>query len=197
MSTASIPGYTYGSADVPRSPLSLEELELLKQTVLFGDDDVRYLRMSRDVLADQVEDVLDVWYGFVASHPHLLHFFTDRETGEPDGEYLDRVRKRFGQWILDTAGANYDQAWLDYQWEIARRHHRTAKNRTDGVPSVDNINLRYVIALAYPITATLRPFLEKGGHSIEDVEKMHDAWRKSVILQVALWAQPYVRDGDY
>ena len=197
MSTASIPGYTYGSADVPRSPLSLEELELLKQTVLFADDDVRYLRMSRDVLADQVEDVLDVWYGFVASNPHLLHFFTDRETGEPAGEYLDRVRKRFGQWILDTAGANYDQAWLDYQWEIARRHHRTAKNRTDGVPSVDNINLRYVIALAYPITATLRPFLEKGGHSAEDVEKMHDAWRKSVILQVALWAQPYVRDGDY
>ncbi len=197
MSTTSIPGYTYGSADVPRSPLSLEELELLKQTVLFGDDDVRYLRMSRDVLAGQVEDVLDVWYGFVASHPHLVFFFTNRETGEPDGEYLDRVRKRFGQWILDTAAANYDQEWLDYQWEIARRHHRTAKNRTDGVDSVDNISLRYVITLAYPITATLRPFLEKGGHSAEEVEKMHDAWRKSVILQVALWAQPYVRDGDY
>ncbi|MDQ3874476.1 MAG: protoglobin domain-containing protein [Actinomycetota bacterium] len=197
MSTTSIPGYTYGSADVPRSPLSLEELELLKQTVLFGDDDVRYLRMSRDVLADQVEDVLDVWYGFVASHPHLLHFFTNRDTGEPEGDYLDRVRKRFGRWILDTASANYDQEWLDYQWEIARRHHRTAKNRTDGVDSVDNISLRYVITLAYPITATLRPFLEKGGHSAEEVEKMHDAWRKSVLLQITLWAQPYVRDGDY
>jgi hypothetical protein len=96
-----------------------------------------------------------------------------------------------------TASANYDQAWLDYQWEIARRHHRTAKNRTDGVASVDNIDLRYVIALAYPITATLRPFLEKGGHSAEEVEKMHDAWRKSVLLQITLWAQPYVRDGDY
>jgi protoglobin len=197
MSTTSIPGYTYGSADVPRSPLSLDELELLKQTVLFGEDDVRYLRMSRDVLADQVEDVLDVWYGFVASKPHLLVYFSDRETGEPDGEYLDRVRKRFGRWILDTASASYDQAWLDYQSEIARRHHRTGKNRTDGVDSVDNISLRYVIALVYPITATLRPFLEKGSRSAEDVDGMHDAWRKAVILQVALWAQPYVPEGDY
>jgi hypothetical protein len=26
---------------------------------------------------------------------------------------------------------------------------------------------------------------------------MHDAWRKSVILQVALWARPYVNGEDY
>ena len=197
MSTVSIPGYTYGAADVPPSPIALEELELLKQSVLFTDDDVRYLRLARDVLADQVEDVLDVWYGFVASHPHLVYYFADSETGEPNAEYLERVRRRFGQWIIDTAEANYDQKWLDYQSEIARRHHRTAKNRTDGVDAVENISLRYVIALIYPITATLRPFLAKRGHGVEDVDAMHDAWRKAVILQVALWAHPYVRDGDW
>lgn len=197
MSTSTVPGYTYGTKAVAPSPLGDEEFEDLKQTVLFGEDDVRYLRMSRDVLADQVDDVLDVWYGFVASNPHLVHAFTDRDTGEPIGEYLDRVRARFGRWILDTASAEYDRAWLDYQHEIGLRHHRTKKNATDGANAVESIPLRYLIALVYPITATLRPFLEKQGHSREEVDAMQDAWRKSVLVQVALWSQPYTRDGDY
>jgi hypothetical protein len=32
------PGYTYGTQEVPPSPVSMEELELLKRTVMFGDD---------------------------------------------------------------------------------------------------------------------------------------------------------------
>ena len=40
--------------------------------MLCGDEDERYLRMAGEVLGDQVESVLDVWYGFVASHPHLV-----------------------------------------------------------------------------------------------------------------------------
>jgi hypothetical protein len=107
------------------------------------------------------------------------------------------VRKRFGRWILDTASADYGQAWLDYQYEIGRRHHRTAKNATDGVDATENIALRYVIAFIYPITATLRPFLAAKGHSGEEVERMQDAWRKSVIIRVALWSQPYVKEGDF
>jgi len=197
MSTTTVPGYTYGTDAVARSPLSDEEFEQLKKTVLLGDDDIRYLKMSRDVLGDQVEAVLDVWYGFVGSSPHLLRYFAERETGEPIGEYLERVRARFGRWILDTASADYDRAWLDYQHEIGLRHHRTKKNQTDGVNAVENIGLRYLIGLIYPITATLRPFLERRGHSREEVDAMQDAWRKSVILQVALWSQPYARDGDY
>jgi Protoglobin len=194
MRTAPIPGYTLGSEEVPRSPVSPEDFELLKASVLFGDEDIRFLRMARDVLSDQVEDVLDVWYGFVASNLHLVHYFTRRADGQPDEDYLARVRRRFGQWILDTTAADYDQAWLDYQYEIGLRHHRQKKNRTDEVDAVEHIPLRYLIAFIYPITATVRPFLEQGGHSDEDVEKMHDAWRKAVILQVALWSQPYAGD---
>jgi hypothetical protein len=197
MSTTAIPGYTYGSDQVGRSPVSLDELALLKQSVLWSEEDERYLRLSGEVLESQVEDVLDVWYGFVASHPFLVHYFARRSDGEPDGDYLAAVRKRFGRWILDTARAEYDQAWLDYQYEIGRRHHRTAKNTTDGVDATENIALRYVIAFIYPITATLRPFLAAKGHGDEEVDKMQDAWRKSVILQVALWSQPYVKEGDF
>lgn len=194
--TMSIPGYTYGG-QLPASPVSMNDFGLLRQSVLFAEEDVRYLRMSHDVLKDQTESILDVWYGFVASHPHLVHYFGNKSDGQPDAAYLSAVRKRFAQWILDTSSANYDQRWLDYQAEIGRRHHRTGKNQTDKVASVDNISYRYLPAFIYPITATLKPFLAKKGHSAEDVEKMHQAWVKSVILQVTLWSQPYVKDGDF
>lgn len=59
----------------------MEDLDLLKQTVLFTGEDERYLRMAGDVLEDQVEDVLDAWYGFVGDHPHLIHYFSN-----PDGK---------------------------------------------------------------------------------------------------------------
>jgi hypothetical protein len=192
----SIPGYHYGQAGLAPSPVTLQDFELLKQTVLFTEEDVRSLRMSLEVLKDQTAAILDVWYGFVASNPHLVYFFSN-QNGQPDTDYLAAVRKRFGQWILDTAAANYDQKWLDYQAEIGRRHHRTGKNRTDGVASVDNISYRYLPALLYPITATLKPFLAKKGNSSAEVEQMHQAWVKSVLLQVILWSYPYVKDGDF
>lgn len=192
----SIPGYTHGAA-LPASPLSHQDFALLKGAVLFGDEDVRYLRMSEAVLRDQTEAVLDVWYGFVASHPNLVHYFGKKSDGQPDAGYLAAVRKRFGQWILDTAAANYDERWLAYQAEIGRRHHRSGKNQTDQVAAVDHIHYRYLPAFIYPITATLKPFLAKQGHSAEDVEKMHQAWLKSVILQVTLWSYPYVKEGDF
>lgn len=197
MTQDTIPGYTYGTAAVPRSPITLAEFELLKQTALFGEEDVAALRMSYDVLADQTEAILDVWYGFVADHPHLLAFFARRQDGQPDTEYLAAVRRRFGRWILDTAAAHYDQAWLDYQDEIGRRHHRTGKNTTDHVDSVPIVNFRYLVPLIYPIVATLKPFLARKGHSAEQVERMHQAWLKSVLLQVTLWSRPYVRDEDF
>lgn len=196
MTTASeqIPGYTYGKA--PRSPLTVKDLDLLKQAVLFTGEDERYLRMAGDVLEDQIEDVLDLWYGFVGSHPHLVYYFTGPD-GQPLGDYLAAVRRRFGQWILDTCRRPYDQAWLDYQDEIGLRHHRSKKNQTDGVRSVPNISFRYLVAFIYPITATIKDFLAKKGHSAADVEKMHQAWFKSVVLQVALWSRPYVKAEDF
>jgi len=68
MST-NISGYTYGQTAT--SPVSLADLDLLKKTVLFTDDDVHNLRLAGDVLADQTDAVLDLWYGFVGSHPYI------------------------------------------------------------------------------------------------------------------------------
>lgn len=195
--TAPIPGYTYGSPSLPRSSVSLGELALLKKTILFTDEDASALRMANDVVKDQIEDILDVWYGFVASHPYLALYFSRRGTSELDADYLARVRARFGRWILDTTAAEYDEAWLDYQEEIGRRHTRPGKNETDGVDSVDHIPFRYLVGFVLPISATMEPFLSKRGHGPEDVRRMHSAWTKAVLLTAILWSRPYVRDGAF
>ena len=197
MYTTSIHGYTHGTAAVGRSPVTESQFELIKKTALFGEEDVKYLRLSHDVLKDQTEQVLDVWYGFVGSNPHLLESFSHKGDGKPIGAYLDGVRKRFGQWILDTAAANYDQAWLDYQHEIGLRHHRIKKNKTDGAPSTDLVSFRYLFALIIPVTTTLKPFLAKKGHPADVVDKMYAAWLKSAILQITLWSHPYIKEGDF
>jgi Protoglobin len=196
MSQTDIPGYTYGTDAVARSPVSLQELELLQATLLLGEDDLAALRRSGPILAPRVEEILDVWYGFVGANPHLLAAFSSAD-GQPDQRYLAAVRRRFGRWILDTARAEYDQAWLNYQHEIGLRHTRRAKNRTDGADAADHIPLRYVLALLVPITTTLRPFLDGDGATPDEVEAMHQAWVKAVLLQVILWSHPYVREGDF
>jgi len=192
-----ISGYTFGTEEVAKSPITDEEFDLLKQTVTFTDEDARYLRMAGEVLDDQLEQVLDVWYDFFASHPHLARYFHGPDE-ELDRNYLAAVRLRFEQWIRDTCSAQYDRPWLDYQEEIALRHTRFKKNQTDNVLSpADHIHLRYVLAALYPIVATIKPFLAMKGHSPEEVERMHQAWFKAVVLQVTLWTRPYTRPGDF
>lgn len=194
---SAIPGYTLGSHDLAPSPLDTGDLLELMKSLLLGEDDIRSLRDAGDIVAPHVEAILDVWYGFVGANPHLLRYFSSERDGTPDGNYLAAVRKRFGQWILDTTAARYDQDWLNYQYEIGLRHHRVKKNETDGANAAAHIPLRHVLALVYPIAATMKPFLEKGGGDSETVERMHAAWTKAVLLQAILWSYPYVREGDF
>jgi hypothetical protein len=190
--TAQPTSYAYGSPALPGSPVTEADLRLLEATVLWTDQDERYLRMAGGVLAPQVDAVLDLWYGYVGSHPHLVHYFSGPD-GQPDTRYLEQVRARFGLWIRDLCERPRDQTWLDYQDEIARRH-TSMKNRADGVESVPIIPLRYLVAFVYPITATIRDFLAARDHDPADVEAMHHSWFKSVVLTVTLWSRPYGED---
>jgi len=87
----------------------------------------------------------------VGSNPNFVYYFGDKKTGQPIPEYLEAVRKRFGQWIRDLCERDYDRDWLRYQLEIGLRHNRAKKNRTDGVDSVEHIPMRYMIAFIVPI----------------------------------------------
>ncbi len=87
--------------------------------------------------------------------------------------------------------APYDQDWINYQQEIALRHTSLKKNKVDGVKSTPYVPLRDIIAFISVINETIKPYLAAKGHSLEEVEKMHRAWCKSMQLQVALWSRPY------
>jgi Protoglobin len=191
-----IPGYTLGTAQVAKSPITMHEWEELQKSALFSDEDVFYLRFSEAVLADQVDDLLTAWRGIIFDHPHLRAYYEDHNH-KVDTDYAAAVRQRFGQWVLDTARAKYDQAWLDYQYEIGLRHHRSKKNQTDNGHTLGHIRARDLFAFCAALVITMKPYLAKKGDPPEVVNRMVDAWWKSMILQATLWMQPYVRDGDF
>jgi Protoglobin len=184
-----ISGYSYGTVDA--SPVSLQDLENLKVSVGWTEEDERYRHMAGEVLADQTKPLVDHWRrGIIASIPNLIRHSRTPE-GEPLPDYQTKSGLRFEQWVLDTCFRPYDQDWLNYQQEIALRHTSLKKNTTDGVDSTPYVPLRDIVAFIPVMNETIKPYLSAGGHAAEDVEKMHRAWTKSLQLQVALWAQPY------
>ncbi|MFD4422110.1 protoglobin domain-containing protein [Agromyces sp. NPDC058484] len=191
--TTTAPGYTF-DATLDRSPVTMDQLAELEASVLWSDDDREALRRAGEILVPQTEQILDVWYGFVGGNAHLVAAFAGAD-GQPSGEYLGAVRERFGLWIRDVCERDHDQQWLDYQNEVALRHHTSKKNATDEVDSpAGYVPLAHLIALIVPITVTIRPFLANGEPDAAAVDAMYQAWFKAVTLTVALWAHPYAPD---
>jgi hypothetical protein len=189
-----IPGYSYGTTHVARSPISTEDLQSLKVTAEFTDEDERYLRLAGEVLADQVEQIVHHWRnGIIAGIPNLA-----RHSRTPEGivipEYLAASNLRFEQWILDTCLRPYDQDWINYQQEIALRHTSLKKNKVDGVRSTQFVPFRDVMAFVAVMNETIKPYLAAKGHPVAQVDKMHRAWVKSMQIQIALWVGPYMND---
>jgi len=186
-----IPGYEYGADSVTTSSISLQDLDNLKTTLGFTEEDERYLRIAGEVLGDQTKQIVEHWRsGIIASIPNLARHSRSLE-GTPLPNYLANSNLRFQQWILDTCLRPYDQAWLDYQQEIALRHTSIKKNHVDGVQSTPHVPLRDIIAFIPVMNETIKPYMAEKGHSAEDVEKMHRAWCKSLQLQLSLWTKPY------
>ncbi len=190
-----IPGYSYGTAEVAKSPVSMMEFYDLKISAGFTEEDERYLRLAGEVLADQTRQIVEHWRsGIIAGIPNLA-----RHSRTPEGNaiplYLANSNLRFQQWILDTCLRPYDQDWVNYQQEIALRHTALKKNKVDGVRSTPYVPLRDIIAFIAVMNETIKPYLAAKGNPDEEVEKMHRAWCKSIQLQLALWAGPYT-DAD-
>ncbi len=196
MVSEQIPGYTYGTAEVPGSPVSMEELELLKVSVGWSAETDLHLRMAGEVLSDQTKAIVEHWRsGIIAGIPNLARHSRTPE-GEPNPEYLAKSNLRFQQWILDTCLRPYDQVWLDYQNEIALRHTSLKKNRTDDVRSTPYVPLRDILGFISVINETIKPYLAAKGHGSAEVSQMHAAWCRSMQLQMALWARPYASGNE-
>jgi hypothetical protein len=187
-----IPGYNYGAQNIARSKVSREDLAALKESVRFTEEDELSLQLAGEVLADQTKQIVEHWRSeIIASIPNLAKHSRTSE-GNPLPEYLAKSNLRFQQWILDTCFRPYDQDWLDYQGEIALRHTSLKKNRTDSVASTNHVPYRDIVAFVAVMNETIRPYLATKGHSDEQVTRMHMAWQKSLQMQIALWAKPYM-----
>ncbi len=187
-----IPGYAYGTDEVAKSPVSLQELHDLKISVGFTEESQRHLQLAGEVLGDQTAQIVNHWRsGIIAGIPNLARHSRTPE-GDPIPAYLASSNLRFQQWILDTCLRPYDQDWLNYHHEIALRHTSLKKNQVDGVSSTPYVPLRDILAFVAVINETIRPYLAAKGHSAEEVEKMHVAWCKSVQLQLSLWSKTYI-----
>ncbi|WP_205510040.1 protoglobin domain-containing protein [Longitalea arenae] len=189
-----VAGYDYGAKELATSPVSMKELEQLKQTITLDSDDMKYLRIAGDVLETQTEAIVTLWRGVISSTPHLSYYFKDAQ-GNIDEQYKEKVKERFKQWILDVCYKPYDQDWLNYQHEIGMRHMEAKKNKTDNVNTPPHIPMRYVLAFTAVVNDTVKPFLAKKGHSLGVIEKMHKAWCKAVLLHVVLWTRAYCESG--
>jgi hypothetical protein len=127
--------------------------------------------------------------GIIDGIPNLARHSRSLE-GEPLPDYLAKSNLRFEQWILDICFRPYDRDWLNYQQVIALRHTSLKKNKTNGVESTSHVPLRDIIGFITVINETVKPYLTANGHSANEVNKMQQAWCKSMQLQIALWAAP-------
>ena len=175
-------------------PISLADLEKLKQSIGFTQEDEKYLHLAGAVLADQTRALVDKWRGIIAGTPHF-----QKHSQIVNGELTETCSKngssRFQQWILDTCLRPYNQDWLNYQQEITSRQTAATKiDAGDDVEPMPYVPLREIIAFSAVINDTIKPFLAAKGHNAAEVEKMHSAWCKSVLMQTALWAEPGVEE---
>lgn len=186
-------GYTYGQTSGD-SPVTRDDLNRLLTDVMWTDDDAQALRRAGEILAPRASEIVGAWYDFIGSTPHLVTTFRGSD-GNPDSEYLDKVRGRFEQWIADLCNRDFDDQWLAYQEEIALRHHTSKKNQTDEVNSpATHVPMSDMMALIVPVTQTVRGFLAEAESDTNKIDEMHQAWFKAVTVSVVLWTRPYAAE---
>jgi hypothetical protein len=188
-----IPGYDFGSPASAQSPISLEDLAHLEQTLGWTGEDEQHLRKHAELFRSQAERMVDAWRGVIAAQPHLSKLFAGPD-GKPDDTYKAAVKRRFVQWVVDVATRPHDQAWLNYQEEIGLRHTPEKKSKTDGRHTPAFVPLRYLLAFI-PVVTNVKQFFDPAIADPEERAALERAWTKAVHLHVTLWSRPYTREG--
>lgn len=99
----SIPAYTFGTPDVATSPATLNDLQSLKTSIDFTEQDEYYLHIAGEVLTGQTEQIVAHWRGGIIAGMANLARHSRTPENEPNPQYLAASNLRFEQWILDTA----------------------------------------------------------------------------------------------
>ncbi len=188
-----IPGYDFGAPGAAVSPVLLEDLHKLEQTLGWELQDELLLQKHAELFRSQAEPLVDSWRAVIGRQSHLSQWFLGSD-GKPDEHYKARVKRRFVQWVMDVATRPHDLAWLNYQEEIGLRHTPHKKNMTDARYTPALVPLRYLLAFL-PVVTEIRGFFDAAVNDQQEMTALENAWRKAVHLHVALWARPYTREG--
>ncbi|MDN3355826.1 protoglobin domain-containing protein [Actinomadura sp. DC4] len=191
-----IPGYTYGTAEAAASPLTMEDLERLKAVVGLTEEDERALRDAAGILADQADDMVSAYRRRLGELP-FMRPYSGHPDGTPNPEYGAASKPRFDRFIIDACTRPLDEDWLNYQQEIGLRHTRAKKNATDHADSLDHIPMRYLLAFTAEVIASARGYLAAKGASPEQVDRMHAAFTRSVMLHVTVWTRSYADAAEW
>ena len=183
-----IAGCDNGRGNAARSPLTLEELQQLEQTVGWGVENAQVLQRHGEIFRNNAENMVHAWREVIGSQQHLVKWFFGPD-GKRDAEYAAKMKKRFVQWVVDSVFRPHDRAWLDYQEEIALRHTPEKKNQTDGTEPPPLVPPRYLLGFITVVTITTRKFFTDAGVSGEELRKPEDAWARAVQLHVTLWSR--------
>lgn len=185
-----IPGYDYSKAEIPSSPLSLDELRKLEQAIGWSEEDAKWLKVAAETLVPKAEEMVDSWRAVIGKQPHLLASFL-KPDGKPDDEYKAAVKRRFVQWVSDVCLRPHDQDWLNYQEEIGKRHTPAKKNQTDHAHTPPVVPMRYLVGFMGTVIPSVRGFLVSSGRNETELRHMQDAWTRAIILNITLWTRPY------
>jgi hypothetical protein len=185
-----IAGYDFAAPQTPQSPVTMDELRKLEQSVGWTEEDAKWLHMAAETLVPKAEQMVDAWRTAIGQQPQLLASFL-KPDGKPDDAYRAAVKRRFVQWVSDLCLRPHDQDWLNYQEEIGKRHTPQKKNKTDRGHTPPVVPLRYTIGFSAVVITSVRSFLLSSDRSEKELQRMQDAWTRAVLLSIALWARPY------
>jgi hypothetical protein len=188
-----IPGYDYGSDRAARSPRTLEDLDRLKAVAGLTEDDQQALREAAGILAGQADEMVTAYRARLGQLPWMAPY-SNHPDGSPNPEYGAASKPRLDRWIIDACTRPLDQDWLNHQYEIGLRHTSAKKAKTDNADSLAHIPMRYLLAFTAVVIATAREYLGAAGAPPDQVDRMHAAFTKSVMLHVTVWTRAYV-DG--
>lgn len=187
MTTRETPdGYSYGSAKLQHCPITLEELAQVEAAVDVQPQDAELLRRAEPLLAEHAMEMVTTWRGILGAKPFLAKYSAHPD-GTPNPDYAEASKPRFARWVSDVCLLPHDQAWLDQQYEIGRRHTSDAKNLTDDADSAPFIPLRFVLGFIAPTVRVGREVLSEQFSGAE-LDAVHDAWTRAVVLHVTIWS---------
>jgi hypothetical protein len=174
----------------------MEDLGRLKAVAGITADDERVLAEAAEILAGQADAMVTFYRERLGQLPWMAPY-SGHPDGRPNPKYGAASKPRFDRWIIDACTRPLDQNWLNYQHEIGLRHTAAKKTKTDSADSLDQIPMRYLLAFTAVVIATARGFLAATGAPPDQVDRMHSAFTKSVMLHVTVWTRAYTNDPGW